>query len=305
MRKTVLVVVAVVSLVASLAGPCLARLGPAFDYDQMAAEADLIVIAAPVAAKELQEVIDLPGVRLNNKPIRAVGLRTTLEVSVVFKGRVAKVDDDGQPDAKPTIVLHHYRLADPEEASVKNAPALLDFTPGDGWQYVMFLKRTDKGKTLEDAVYEPFSGQTDAGMSVEKLRIRRPADRIAVLRNGLRHGTPEEKENVLNVFMKEHLVELVPDVITAILDDTVSPRHGDTGWGRIHHQAATAMCKFAQRLDGKTQEERGRDTFSFFNDGGVGSEERRKEVHANWLEWWDKNVERALEYESGRQSAGR
>jgi len=305
MRKTVLVVVAVVSLVASLARPCAARLGLAFDYDQMAAEADLIVIATPVAATELEEVADLPGVRLNNKPIRAVGLQTTLEVSVVFKGRVARVEGKGQPDAKPTIVLHHYRLADPEEATAKNGVMLLDFAPGDGSQYLMFLKRTDKGKRLEDAVYEPFSGQTDAGMSVEKLRIRRPADRIAVLRNGLRHGTPEEKEDVLDVFMKEYPVDLVRDVIAAILDDTVSPRHGDTGWGRIHHQAATAMCTFAQRLDGKTQEERGRDKFSFFNDGGVGTEERRKEVHENWLEWWDKNVERALEDEVKRQSAGR
>ncbi len=109
------------------------------------------------------------------------------------------------------------------------------------------------------------------------------------LRTQLKNGTPQEKEEVLNLFMKDYPVDLVPTVIEAILDDTVSPRHGDTGWARVHHQAATAMCKFAYQIDGKFQKERGRDKYSFYNDGGVGTESRRNEVHKNWVEWWKEN----------------
>jgi hypothetical protein len=105
----------------------------------------------------------------------------------------------------------------------------------------------------------------------------------------LKWGTPTQKEEVLNIFMETNRVGLVPSVIEAILDDTVSPRHGDTGWRRIHHQAATAMCRFAQCVDGMTQAKRGRNEYSFSHDGGAGTLERRIEVHRNWRQWWDKN----------------
>ena len=114
-------------------------------------------------------------------------------------------------------------------------------------------------------------------------------DEFSNLKTKLSDGTRKEKEEVLNLFMQEHLTELVPSVIKAILDDTVSPRHGDTGWARVHHQAATAMCKFAYRFDGKSQKERGRDKYSFHNDGGVGTEARMNEVHKNWTKWWKEN----------------
>ncbi|MHC4913137.1 MAG: hypothetical protein ACYTE5_09065 [Planctomycetota bacterium] len=109
----------------------------------------------------------------------------------------------------------------------------------------------------------------------------------------LKQGTPGQKEAILNLFMKQHSRRWVPAVIKAILDDTPLPRHGDTGWGRVYHQAATAMCKFAQSIDGKTQRERGLDEYSFFRDGGVASLRRRKEVHRNWKQWWHKNKSRA------------
>ena len=109
------------------------------------------------------------------------------------------------------------------------------------------------------------------------------------LKYRLKRGTPKQKEEVLNIFMDRHSLELVPSVIDAILDNTVSPRYGDTGWARIHHQAATAMCEFARSFDGKTQKERGRHEYSFFNDGGGGTLERRIEVHRNWKQWWDKH----------------
>ncbi|MFH1227165.1 MAG: hypothetical protein V1701_04580 [Planctomycetota bacterium] len=112
---------------------------------------------------------------------------------------------------------------------------------------------------------------------------------LPVLKQKLKSGTPKEKEEVLNIFMEEHIAALIPDVIEAILDNTASLRHLDTGWGNIYHQAATALCEFAYRIDGLTQEKRGIKEYSFYNDVGTADEKRRKEVYNNWLQWWDKN----------------
>jgi len=112
---------------------------------------------------------------------------------------------------------------------------------------------------------------------------------ISALRVKLKSGTPQEKEEALNAFMEANLIEFVPDVIEAILDPVVSPRHGDTGWATVHHQAAIAMSRFARHFDGQTLEERGRDKFSFYDDAGIGTEDRRMEIHKNWAAWWERN----------------
>jgi len=112
---------------------------------------------------------------------------------------------------------------------------------------------------------------------------------IVDLRRMLASGTPEEKEQALDSFNEHFQAKLVPNVIEAILDETRLPRQGDTGWGTVHHYAATAMCAFARRIDGLSQKERGRHEFSFYDEGGVATAGRRQEVHANWLAWWQKN----------------
>jgi len=161
MRSTV--VGPVLSIALAICNVSMARPVQVFDYDKMASEADLVVIATPVETKELDEKTDLPGVRWNNQPIRVVGLETRFEVSVCFKGKLPA-------EGKLTVVLHHYRLENPELAEVPNAVQLLRLTPGDSSQYLMFLKRVDDGR------YEPFNGQTDPVYSVEKLRNPRMAD---------------------------------------------------------------------------------------------------------------------------------
>jgi len=105
----------------------------------------------------------------------------------------------------------------------------------------------------------------------------------------LKWGAPEQKEYVLNQFMDRHPRVLIPTVIEAILDDTSLPMHGDTGWGKVYHQAATAISNYARLIDGKTQFERGRDEYSFGRDVGRASLERRKEVYNNWKKWWKIN----------------
>jgi len=128
----------------------------------------------------------------------------------------------------------------------------------------------------------------DAGPFMEMYNSSGDAA-LPKIRQALKSGTPMEKEQVLYLFMERQIVELVPDLIEALLDATVSPRHEDTGWASVHHQAATALCLFAQRFDGKNLEARGRQAYSFFDDAGIGSASRRKEVHDNWARWWKQN----------------
>jgi hypothetical protein len=122
-----------------------------------------------------------------------------------------------------------------------------------------------------------------------------PDEATSLLKARLAGGTGKIKEEVLDGFMRRPRPEWVPAVIEALLDDTHAPRHGDTGWGRIHHQAATALCQMAQKVDGMSQEERGRKDFSFYDDGGAATQKRREEVHARWLDWWKRNREKAEE----------
>jgi phage FluMu gp28-like protein len=105
----------------------------------------------------------------------------------------------------------------------------------------------------------------------------------------LKNGTKYQKEAVLNIFNKKRINEMVPNVIEAIKDNTQSAPHGDTGWARIYHQAATYMQKYAQKIDGKSLKERGREEYSFYSDLGTADEKRRKEVYNNWKKWWEKN----------------
>ena len=122
---------------------------------------------------------------------------------------------------------------------------------------------------------------------------------LAVMKIKLAGGSPVEKEKVLNWFMETPCREFVACVIDAILDDTVLPRQDDTGWGRVHHQAAMAMCRFAQTIDGKTLDERGRTRYSFHDDGGAATPERRRVVHRNWSEWWDQSKDTAEQRHRG------
>jgi enterochelin esterase family protein len=112
------------------------------------------------------------------------------------------------------------------------------------------------------------------------------AARIERLIQQLQTGSPREKEAALDVFSRNYPAEMVPAVIEAVLDTTISPRHDDTGWGRIYHQAATALAGFAETVDGRTLKERGRRAYSFYDCVGTGPAKKRRAVHDRWLSWW-------------------
>jgi len=160
-RKNALLLLFFVFIV--IYGFCLARPVQSFSYKKMSSDANLVVIASPIETKELDEIIDLPGIMQDNKPIKAKGLETTFEVSVCFRGKLEKVQ-------KSKIVLHHYRLVEPPQGIIVNGPDLLNFKPADRSQYLMFLKQAADGR------YEPYNGQTDQDISIEKLRMSKILD---------------------------------------------------------------------------------------------------------------------------------
>ncbi len=112
-----------------------------------------------------------------------------------------------------------------------------------------------------------------------------PDGRLQAWEAQLRSGTAEEKQTALELFSRHPAAAMVPAVIAAVLDTTVSPRYDDTGWGRIYHQAATALAGYAEQIDGLSLEQRGRQEYSFYDDVGTASPARRREVHDNWLDW--------------------
>ena len=61
------------------------------------------------------------------------------------------------------------------------------------------------------------------------------------LRVKLQSGGPEQKERALEAIMALGAVRLLPEAIGAIEDPTPLPRHGDTGWGFVGHEAATVV----------------------------------------------------------------
>lgn len=126
-----------------------------------------------------------------------------------------------------------------------------------------------------------------ASMSSADQRI----DPHRALREKLRGGTPAEKEEALSEFRDSSIVALIPDVIDAVADSTRSPRHDDTGWGFVGHQAAWALADVAYRLDGIRIEERGRHDYTFFDDMYKGGEALRASgrlqgVQNRWRLWW-------------------
>jgi len=129
--------------------------------------------------------------------------------------------------------------------------------------------------------------------------IQVPIAEIELQRQAILSGTPEQKEQALTKFMDAVYAEeinfssakhLIPAIIEATLDDTPLPWQEDTGWGHVYHQAASAMRIFAYKTDGI---DRNQDTaYSFFASGGIADENTRKQVHDNWLQWWNENKDK-------------
>jgi len=123
----------------------------AWSFQELTDQADLVVIAKPISTTNTTEHSVLPNT--GSPGVRVVGVNTEFEVLVALKG----------DKSLKTLVLHHCRLANPEEHLV-NGPSLVSFDPKQPNRFLLFLHKDPDGR------YSPVSGQTDASsVSVYKL----------------------------------------------------------------------------------------------------------------------------------------
>ena len=122
----------------------------AWSFQELTDRVDLVVIAKPISTTNTTEHWVLP----NTSPgVRVVGVNTEFEVLVALKG----------DKSLKTLVLHHCRLANPEE-HLFNGPGLVSFDPKQPNRFLLFLHKDPDGR------YSPVAGQTDASsVSVYKL----------------------------------------------------------------------------------------------------------------------------------------
>ena len=141
-----------------LAATAFARLHEHWPYDRLTKEADLILIATPVAVNDTAEMTMLPGIGstdTNNvrRLIPAIGVETGFAILSVLKG------DTG---TNKFVILHHLRRTERPGPEI-NGPGLVTFDPDEKKRFLLFLKRESDGR------YAPLSGQTDPDGSVRDL----------------------------------------------------------------------------------------------------------------------------------------
>jgi hypothetical protein len=151
MIRSALVAVLLVSLTAVNHGH--SRNIPGFEYDDLFAKSDLVVIAQPISRTR-----DTPERATLNEniepPVPAIGVVTQFEVLHVIKGRKLT-----------RFTLHHYRLAPiPGKDIILNGPTFTTYKPQVGEQpFLMFLVRERDGR------FAPVAGQVDPLISVQEI----------------------------------------------------------------------------------------------------------------------------------------
>lgn len=150
MKKTI-VFVLVCLFVASI--PSHARKVRAWTYEDLAQEADLIVIATTKSVRDLKKETAFPNLFLKDKPVPAMAMEVTLDVLSVLKGKT----DGG------TITLSYLRPA--SLRLMEDGPQLIIFNPELKVRYLMYLKREPDGR------YSAITGQTDPALAVKDLGL--------------------------------------------------------------------------------------------------------------------------------------
>ncbi len=76
-----------VGLFAGLASLCVARPVAYWPYDKLTKEADLIIIATPVAVRDTGQRAAFPGIRRDNRPVPAISMETTFDGAIRVRPR--------------------------------------------------------------------------------------------------------------------------------------------------------------------------------------------------------------------------
>ena len=143
-----------VCLLVGLASLCEARPVAYWPYDKLTKEADMVIIATPVAVRDTGQKTAFPGIRRDNRPVPASSIETTFTVLAVLKGK----------EETKRIVLHHLREEPQPEISV-NGPGVVSFDPKGKRRYLLFLRLESDGR------FSALTGQTDPDGSVKDLGV--------------------------------------------------------------------------------------------------------------------------------------
>jgi hypothetical protein len=159
----------------AFAHPAHAQIGYLWQFDELLAKADLVVIAEHVETNEAGRLTDHPALKPatpadRQSPLPAVQLTSDFTVL-----GVVKPEAPAAPSAGARIRLTHYRIdwdewrrLNPPEPGMPppglvNTGSVLDFSRNPG-PFLLFLTRG------EDGGYEPLSGHTFPTRSVYSLR---------------------------------------------------------------------------------------------------------------------------------------
>jgi len=143
-------------LITVAASPLLARLIPTYDYDDLFARSDFVVIAEPL--RKTRDTRERTTLRDVNPPAPVIGVETEFQALLVLKGR-----------KRDHFTLHHYRERPPKprpgvELVVVDGLLLVKFDPKKYSKYLLFLICEPDGR------FAPTGGQTDVdSVSVWKL----------------------------------------------------------------------------------------------------------------------------------------
>lgn len=137
-----------------------ARIVRSWSDAELMKAADLVVVATPLATKDLDETNSLGWSQSESFRPRFRGLETAFKVYDVLKGM----------PANDRIVLHHYRN-EIEWGSPPNGPDFVTFTQGSTNKLVLYLIKDGASR------YAPVTGQVDSYLSIRPLPTD-PTDRF-------------------------------------------------------------------------------------------------------------------------------
>jgi hypothetical protein len=125
-------------------------------YDKLTAEADLIVIATPIAVKDTGKKTEFPGIRMTSpdnitSSVPAVEMEATFETLSILKGEYKQKD----------LTLRYLRVT--TQMPIANGPMLVSFDPSQKMRYLLFLRRND------DGTYSSITGQVDPVHGIKEL----------------------------------------------------------------------------------------------------------------------------------------
>jgi hypothetical protein len=144
-----------IALLFAAACLCNARPTRNWTYEELKAEADLIVIATATETKDQDKTVfpnlvqaDAEGKRI---PVPAIGMDTRFKVLGVLKG----------DEKLKELAVYHLREAKAE--NVPNGPRVASFDLKGQRRYLMFLKREADGR------FVAVTGQVDSAIGVKDL----------------------------------------------------------------------------------------------------------------------------------------